>query len=441
MNSIASPRRTEVGAGQRDLVTRAAATVIATAILTVLLVTFRPFQPAGGAVGSDSGDIVNQLGFGGLGALSALALAAFVDRRVLSALISPSWFVLLALFALSVVNATYFDSAVRAAIFTLIGIVSVAAVLTLPRDAESFSAVLATSALVVIGLSYAGLVLMPDVAVHGGDGFEPQHDGFWRGSFSHKNIAGPVMACLSFAGLYLMRRGKLWLGGAIFLLAMLFMSNTGSKTTAGLVPAAILLVALPPLIGMRFLTPLLFLLAIVGTALATVGIVFVDALRDMAATLAPDLTYTGRTSLWAFSGEMIALKPLTGFGYESFWATPFLFESDQPFDRGWDIRGIVHGHNGYLYVAVTMGLPAMVAAIFAFVLAPLRDYLRTPRLRENIYLADFFMMVLLFTCLNAFLESFFFRRADPVWLFLVMGAIGMRLVARFPVRTGPVRPD
>ena len=47
--------------------------------------------------------------------------------------------------------------------------------------------------------------------------------------------------------------------------------------------------------------------------------------------------------------------------------------------------------------------------------------MRIPHLKENIFLGDFFMMVLLFTALNAFLESFFFRRADPVWLFFVFG--------------------
>lgn len=436
-NSIASPRRIEPPAASRAVMMRAAATLLAIAILIVLLVTFRPFQPAGGAVELEGGDIVNQIGFGMLGVVSICALASFVDRRTLGTLVGPAWWVLLLLFAFSVANATDVDAAIRAALFTLFGMISVAAVVTLPRDAESFSTVVAVTGLTVVALSYAGLVVLPGVAIHGADGYEPQHEGFWRGAFSHKNIAGPVMACLSFAGLYLIRRGKRRLGIALFLAAIVFMSNTGSKTTVGLVPAAILLVALPPAIGMRFLTPLLFLLAILGTALATLGIVFVAPLREFAAAAFPDLTYTGRTALWQFSGEMIALKPWTGYGYVSFWATPFLFESDQPFDRGWDIRGIVHGHNGYLDIAVTMGLPAMVAAIFAFILVPMRDYLRVPHLKENIYLADFFMMILLFTTLNAFLESFFFRRADPVWLFMVMAALGLRLTARFPVKPGP----
>ena len=50
--------------------------------------------------------------------------------------------------------------------------------------------------------------------------------------------------------------------------AMIFMANTGSKTTAGLVPLSIMIVVLPGLIGMRLGTPILFALAIIGTASA-----------------------------------------------------------------------------------------------------------------------------------------------------------------------------
>ena len=234
------------------------------------------------------------------------------------------------------------------------------------------------------------------------------------------------MACFSFAGLYLFRRGWKATGAAAVCRAMVFMVNTGSKTTAGLVPASILVVVLPSLIGMRLMTPLLFALAMVGTALATLGIVFIEPLKQLAAEHFPDLTYTGRTTLWEFAGEMIAKRPWTGYGYDSFWGTPMLSTStDQPFDRAWDIRGIVHGHNGYLDIAVIMGIPALCVAVCAFLIEPLRDYMRIPLRKENIFLGDFFMMVLLFTALNAFLESFFFRRADPVWLFFVFGVLGL----------------
>jgi len=433
MSSTGSLRRTDLGHATPAWTHARVATVLATLLLTVVLITFRPFAPAGAPDAPEGGDIVNQLGFGTLGVAAIFVLMTFSDRRMLQALLSPAMVVMFGFFMLSVLNATDPPSAMRAAGFTIIGVLTMAAVITAPRDADAMSTVFATSAMIVLVVCYIGLVVFPNEAMHNTDSFEPEHAGLWRGLFSHKNIAGPVMACLSFAGIYIWRRGKRALGTVIIVLAMVFMLNTGSKTTAGLVPASILLVALPGMIGMRLLTPLAFAALMVGTAFATLGIVFIEPLRHLAAEYAPGLTYTGRTALWEFGGEMIAKRPWTGYGYESFWSTMFVWTMDQPFDRDWDIRGIVHGHNGYLDIAVIMGVPALVVAVVAFLVMPLIDYMRIPLRRENVFLGDFFMMVLLFTALNAFLESFFFRRADPVWLFFVFGILGLRMVARFPV--------
>ena len=433
MSSTASLKRTEAARLLVGFSTRRITTVLSALIFAVAIISFRPFQPSAGEV-FEGGDIVNQLGFGTLGAISLFALAAFVDRRVLAALFSPWWAVLLGFLVLSILNATDPSAAMRAASFTVIGILAMATVLALPRDADAFSSALAFAGFAVVLLSYAGLVIFPDIAKHTADSLEPQHAGFWRGVFQHKNLAGPVMACFSFGGIYLYRRGWKGIGALLFATALFFMANTGSKTTAGLVPLAVGLVVLPGMIGMRLLTPVLFTLAVLGTGLATIGTVFIEPLGHLADQIAPGLTYTGRTALWQFSGEMIALKPWTGYGYESFWGTPFITEMDRSFDRDWDIRGIVHGHNGYLDIAVVMDVPALCVAVVTFLIVPLFDYMRTPLLRENVYLADFFMMILFFTALNAFLESFFFRRADPVWLFFVMALLGLRLVARFPAR-------
>ncbi|WP_265516517.1 O-antigen ligase family protein [Nitratireductor luteus] len=409
------------------------ATGLAALLLATVIISFRPFQPAGAE--GEGGDILNQIGFGSLGALALAGLFMFVDRRVLAALLSPWWLLLLAFLGLGVMNALSPADSIRAALFAVIGIVTMAAVLTLPRDADSFSTVLALAGFTVLGFSYYGILAMPEVAIHGGDGMEPQHAGLWRGSFAHKNIAAPVMACLSFAGFYLWRRGWRWSGGAMFVLAVIFMSQTGSKTTLGTVPLAIILAALPGAMGLRFLTPALLVAAIAGLALATLGIVFIEPLTALRDQIAPDLTYTGRTALWAFMGESLAERPLTGYGFESFWGTGIVLQADQPFDRDWDIRGIVHGHNSYMDLAISLGLPALGVALVAFIIAPMRDFLRVPFFRENILLSELFMMMLTFTLLNAFLESFFFRRADPVWLFFVFAALGMRLVARFQVHS------
>ena len=432
MNSIASPRRTEPGAaGAVSLA--GVSTAYAALLLTVLIVTFRPFQPAGGEGAADGGDIVNQLGFSSLGGLAVIGVLCLADPRKVSLLFGTSWVLLMGLLALSVADAADPSAAFRAAFFTLMAMATMLAVLIIPRDADAFSTVLAVAGLTVIGVSYFGLVAMPGTAIHTSASAEPQHAGLWRGLFPHKNVAGPVMACFSFVGFYLLRRGWRWTGLVMLVAAMVFMANTGSKTTAGLVPLAIGIVILPALIGMRQLTVVLFAVAVMGTAVATLGMVFIDPVGDLILSWFPDLTYTGRTTLWEYAGEMIAKRPWTGYGYDSFWGSKMLLDTDQPFDRAWDIRTIVHGHNGYLDIALTMGLPALVVAVLALLVAPARDFLRVPLLRENVYLADLFMMIVLFTALNAFLESFFFRRADPVWMFLVLGAFGLRLVARIPV--------
>lgn len=438
MNSIASPRRTKVGVAGTVSLARLS-TAYAALLLTVLIVTFRPFQPAGGEGAADGGDIVNQLGFSSLGGLAVIGVLCLADPRKVSLLFGISWVLLLSLLVLGVVNAAEPPAAFRAAFFTLMAMATMLAVLVIPRDADAFSTVLAVAGLTVIGVSYFGLVAMPGTAIHTSASAEPQHVGLWRGLFPHKNVAGPVMACFSFAGFYLMRRGWRWTGIVMFLAAMIFMANTGSKTTAGLVPLAIGIVILPGLIGMRQLTAVLFAVAVVGTGVATLGMVFIDPIGDLILSYIPDLTYTGRTTLWEYAGEMIAKRPWTGYGFDSFWGSKMLLATDKPFDSAWDIRTIVHGHDGYLDIALTLGLPAVVVAVFALLIAPARDFLRVPLLKENIYLADLFMMIVMFTALNAFLESFFFRRADPVWLFMVLGAFGLRLVARMPMPTSAPR--
>lgn len=418
---------------------RTIATVIASALLTIMLVSFRPFQPTGALAGPDSlpaegGDIVNQVGFLSLGMVAIFSLLTYVDRRRLVALLSPWWLLLMGFFVFSVLNATDSDAATRASIFTFLAILSVAAVVSLPRDADAFSTVVACAGFVVVGLSFIGLVVVPGAAMHTGDSVEPEFAGLWRGVFSHKNVAGPVMACLSFGGIYLLRRGWKKAGIALFAGAMIFTINTGSKTTAGLVPLSILIVMMPTLIGMRLLTPILMTIALVGFAAGTLGIVFIEPLKELANWLVPGLDYTGRTALWAYAGQFIAERPWTGYGFQSFWGSPLVTQKDQFFDDAWDIRGVVHGHDGYIDIALQMGLPGLIVAIFTFAIAPMRDYMRIPLYKENVYLGDFFMMIVLFTTLNAFLESFFLRRADPVWLLLVLGLLGLRVAARFPIR-------
>jgi O-antigen ligase len=434
MSSTAIPRKTDLLVFLTPERLSQLRTLAAGLILTILLVSFRPFQPGASAGLSEGGDILNQLGFGGVGAASLLLVLSFVDRRVLVSLISPWWVLMLCFVLLAVFNSLNPPGAFRAVMFMMMGVFGIMAVLSLTPSADGFSKMLVAAAGIVLMLSFAGIVLLPDVAKHTADGLESEHAGLWRGIYSHKNVAGPVIAGISFMGLYLFRRGWRLIGLALGIGALIFLSNTGSKTSALLSPMVILLVVLPGVFGARALASVGVFVTMCVFALATVGTVLFKPLQDLREAIAPGTTYTGRTELWKFAFGNLAERPLTGFGFESFWFTPFVREGERDISLDWDVRGAVHGHNGYVDIAVTMGIPALCVALLALIIVPLIDYARAQRTRENVLLADLFLMIFTFSALNAFLESFFFRRADPVWLLFLMAVLGLRLVSRFEVR-------
>jgi O-antigen ligase len=434
MSSTAIPRRTDLSVFLTPERLVQLRTLAAGLILTILLVSFRPFQPSGAANPAEGGDILNQLGFGGVGAASLLLILSFVDRRVLVSLISPWWTLMLCFVMLSVFNSLNPPGAFRAVMFMMMGVFGIMAVLSLTPGADGFSKILAITACTVLLLSFAGIILLPDLAKHTAASVEPEHAGLWRGIYSHKNVAGPVIAGISFIGLYLFRRGWRLIGMMIGIGALIFLSNTGSKTSALLSPMVILLVLLPGVFGARALASISVFLTMCTFALATVGTVLFKPLQELRDWIAPGTTYTGRTELWKFAFGNIADRPLTGFGFESFWFTSFVREGEKDISLDWDIRGAVHGHNGYVDIALTMGIPALCVALLALIIVPLVDYARVQKTRENVLMADLFLMIFTFSALNAFLESFFFRRADPVWLLFLMAVLGLRLVSRYQVR-------
>ncbi len=433
MSSTAIRKRTEPTGlldPQRLVIAR---TFAAGLILTILLVSFRPFQPGGSLNPGEGGDVLNQLGFGAVGAVSLLLMVSQVDRRVLAALVSPWWIVTLVFVMLSVQHSLNPPGAFRAVLFMMMGLLGVLAVLSLNSGADGFSKVLLVAASIVLALSFTGIIVLPDVAKHTVFSEEPEHAGLWRGIYSHKNLAGPVMAGLFFIGLYLFRREWRFSGAMVAIAALIFLSNTGSKTSALLAPMVVVLVAGPGLFGARSLTSIGVFTTICTFALATVGSVLFKPLHDLREMAAPGSSFTGRTELWKFAFQNLSDRPWTGFGFESFWFTPFVRNGERNIELEWDIRGAVHGHNGYVDIALTMGIPALVAAALAMIIMPLIDYARVQKTRENVLMADLFLMIFTFSALNAFLESFFFRRADPVWLLFVMAVFGLRLVSRFEI--------
>lgn len=433
MNSIVTPNKisSDRTIGQSLLVS--ARPVLATIVLAVIWISFQPF------IGANSGEVesslINQYGYTSLCLLSLALLFSATDRRVVVALIAPSWLILMAALLVPAIFNSADSDTVRAIIFALIAMVLAANFITLPHNADELSHVFLWACFLVLGLCYLGLLIFPADAIHQASESESHHAGFWRGLYTHKNIAGPIMAAIAFVGVYLVRRGMRLSGIFIAMAALFFIANTGSKTSLILAPAVMMMVLLPSLMGLRGLAAFFVLAAMLVTHALTIGTVFSPLFDSILRSVDPVTTYTGRIEIWEFAKPYLLESAWTGYGFDGFWRSDLVELGEQPFDRAWDPRGVVHGHNGYLDFALVAGIPMMLVLVWVTVLAPVFDYLRTPRLNENVLLSDLMFMIVAFIVMNAALESFFFRRADPVWLTLIIALFGLRLAARLPVNS------
>ena len=404
--------------------------VLGAAILSCLLVTFTPFVLEYSA-NQTSGNALNQFGYSALAAIAVAGHFLFTDRKVALSLLRPLWLLPLAMLLISATHSLWPDNAVRAVLFAIVAMIAATGALTLPASVRDFRVALMIASLAVLGLSYAGIVLDPAAAIHDGSGFEPQHAGLWRGIYSHKNVAGPVMAMLFFAGLYIMRSGDKAMGLLVAVLAAYFIHRTGSKSTLALVPVVAAIVIGGRALGGRMLPVAILALAIAVTGLLTLGSAISPQINDLLQSILPGTTFTGRLDLWRFTLGQLHAHPWSGFGFESFWDTPNVARAELPFELSWDPRGIVNSHSGYLDIAVWAGWPTLAAASIMLIVLPLKDYLTTQAGIENQRLADCFLMIVAFALLNSFLETYFFSRGNAIWLFTWVAMVGLRLGSRF----------
>jgi len=426
MSNIAVQNRTDADAANAI---RAARLVAGAAVFALLLVSFTPFVLEYDAAAN--GNPLNQIGYSALAILALAGHVLFTDRAVAASLLRPAWLLMIACLFLSVLSSYWPDAALRAVLFTVMAMIAGTGALCLPANIRDFRVCLAVAALAVLLLSYFGVLAYPAAAIHGGEGPEPQHAGLWRGIYSHKNMAGPVMALLLFSGLYLMRCGERWLGLLIALLAGFFVYKTGSKTTLGLIPVVWLIVSSGRLVGARLLPVLVLLLGLATTFLFTLGAAVFPALDRILQSVAPGTTFTGRMDLWRFTLNHLQYRQWVGFGFESFWGTNHVYKAEVPFELSWDPRLIVNAHSGYLDIAVWGGWPMLGVAVLVLMLLPFRDYLKVQPAVENRRLADFLLMVLAFVLLNSFFESYLLSRAQPIWMFAWIAIVGLRLASRF----------
>ncbi len=415
----------------RPITTSKTSWLPSTLILAIVFISFRPFvsEVTTTTGTSGGGDIVNQLGFGLMGIYCGYLLLKHASSNILGAFANPVWGLALTFLVLAVFTADSPSSSMRAMIFSLIVVVAAATALALPRNMSEMVSSLTIASLLAVIFCYVAVFFVPEQGVHSGAGAESQHGGLWRGVYDHKNVASYVMGAFVMIGLFAMRNGRPLLGFILAILSFIFVIQAGSKTVLGILPIAIICAATARWIHWKLLRVFIILLPVLGLIAATLGAVIYPPILETLQSFIPGLTYTGRVDLWEFGLQFIQKEPWFGYGFESFWATPRVENMEQPIELSWDIRGIVHGHNSWMDGAIAFGLPAMVPIVLALAIMPIRDFLRIPETGNAARLGTLFLSIWIFTALGASLESFFFRRSDPVWFCMLLAIIGLRITA------------
>jgi O-antigen ligase len=410
--------------------------VLAGCGLFVLILSLQPFagMPDPAAPGESTGNIVNQIGWFGLGLIFLAVMLGLTRRDVLARLGLGRWAVVFAIAALSGLQALDPTASLRGLMLTAIVMIVVAGVLVLPRDEGAFAIAAVHACLVLLILVYAMLLLAPQLVVHDAAGPEGAHAGDWRGHLSHKNFAAPVFSIVAMVGIYGWRSGLRWRGALVVALCLVFVLNSGSKTTMGFLPLAIGVVALARIAGRPGLAVLVHLVLVGLIAALTVGSVVSPVLGGLLKALISDPTFTGRDEIWKFALQHIAERPWSGYGYASFWQTPVVTGLEENYEASWDVRGIGSAHNSYLDAALAFGIPGAMVMIVVLMGLPLADYLRACRVAGNRRLADLFAMIVVFMTYVGMLESFLLNRADPLWVLFALAVTGIGLAGRMRAR-------
>ena len=393
-------------------------------------ISFHPFPdltlPASPVI--HGGDIANQVGFSAMFLLLAAWTSCHEPRR-LTLLLRPVLLATLAWCALSVVTSWDPSAAARHLAFTLVVMSISAMALLLPKNLRHFSDLLAIVALIVIVTCYLGVFLTPKLAVHQATDFlEPEHAGEWRGLFDHKNEAGANMVLFIFVGLFVARSRSLALGSVIVALAAIFLAFTQSKTAIGVLPIALVLPAIIARWHRPVLASALVAIGVASFNLFSVGTVIFAPLHDLVVAVMSDATFTGRTDIWQLGVQAVAQRPITGYGFDTFFGTDQVVYGLAQ-NASW-ANNATDAHNAYLNLALTIGLPGMALAVVWAVVLPIVDYCRRPGDAPTSALQMLFLRVCIYGAFASCFESSIFQQSTAVWFFFMTSIFGLAYLAR-----------
>lgn len=242
---------------------------------------------------------------------------------------------------------------------------------------QSILDILRGALVVALVVNYAVVFLDPATGIHlmRDSAMPTALIGNWRGLMAHKNYAGAASALLILLFLFDAKRIPKLLRIAVIVAAGYFLFRAQSKTSGGMLAIAILVGWMFQTLGRRLRSYLIPLVMIVTCFVWVMTNAYLDVLEI---NYLEPRAFTGRGQIWTVLVRYATANPIFGAGFGSFWN----IGGNSPvysYGSGFALLVTV-GHNGYLDLLVTVGIPGLLLIVFAAIVWPVWRLLTSNRI-------------------------------------------------------------
>lgn len=207
----------------------------------------------------------------------------------------------------------------------------------------------------IFGVAWIGLIAgsallaiaAPSIGI-----MQAEHPGAWAGLWTHKNTLGGVMALGVAIGssAFLVTKKKRWLGVALASFFLVLMSTSKTALLASCLQLGVIGIGV---IARRGPMHALVVTTCVGACAIIACSVMFLAPEALVSLIGRDLTFTGRTDIWAAAEHAVKARPWLGYGYAAFWLEDAGPAYAVRAAVNWDVSS---AHNGWLELALGIGV-------------------------------------------------------------------------------------
>jgi exopolysaccharide production protein ExoQ len=247
------------------------------------------------------------------------------------------------------------------------------------------------------------------------------HPGAWKGVYGYKNILGSMMIISAFSFCFLPKNSHnynvlnnfiyqiyKWLGLSLSIFLMLCSTSKTSLVVSIVLSLMLFLYSKYRWQGKTTVVFLDIAILIIG-GLATV---LIGSWSEILIAIGRDPTLTGRTPMWGVALSRLMERPLLGFGRSAFWAPGSKYAKEAGLALA---DGFIppHGHNGFIDMALDVGLIGLTLFAITFFIT----YFRALKLAyaakepENLW----YLAFLIFLVMNNLTESFLLYKTNIFW--------------------------